>query len=341
MSVRLSFCIPTYNFGKFIGETLRSIIRQADERVQIVIVDGGSRDETPAVVEDAAARFPRIKYLRHGGRFPIDDSILESVAEADGDYCWLFSSDDVLADGALSRAMKAIDEGGWDVFLTGMTRCDFGLNPLRPHPILDCVGPATFDWSDPARRADYFRRARTTTAFFSFISDIIVRRDKWAGGPAADAFMGSCWIIAAKLFAASAGGLLVRFDPWPFVLNRGDNDSFASGGVVRRLDLSLRGFRELAWHYFGRDSAEAAAVSRVVRNEYPLLDLLELKRRAGAGRGTGQLRDFRRLVRLHCLDGTLRGVAEYALLRCIPVRLLSALRATYLSLASLRRRLGA
>jgi predicted GTPase len=39
--IRLSVCIPTYNFGRFIGETIDSIVRQATEEVEIVVLDGG------------------------------------------------------------------------------------------------------------------------------------------------------------------------------------------------------------------------------------------------------------------------------------------------------------
>lgn len=39
---RLSICIPTYNFGEFIGETLDSIVCQATDETEIVIVDGAS-----------------------------------------------------------------------------------------------------------------------------------------------------------------------------------------------------------------------------------------------------------------------------------------------------------
>src|SRR6185503_3718487 len=104
MSIKLSFCIPTFNFGPFIGETLRSIIDQADERVQIVIVDGGSTDDTSAIVAQATARFPQIKFIRREKRYGIYLDILETVIQADGEYCWLFSSDDLLAPGALVRA---------------------------------------------------------------------------------------------------------------------------------------------------------------------------------------------------------------------------------------------
>ena len=48
---RLSICIATYNRASCIGETLRSIIPQITEEVEIVVVDGASTDNTCNVVK--------------------------------------------------------------------------------------------------------------------------------------------------------------------------------------------------------------------------------------------------------------------------------------------------
>ena len=84
---KLSFCIPTYNFGAFIGQTLQSIIDQADDRVEIVVIDGGSTDHTEAVVNEKRTLFPHIRYLNVGKGRGVDRDIVESVAQARGEYC--------------------------------------------------------------------------------------------------------------------------------------------------------------------------------------------------------------------------------------------------------------
>jgi abequosyltransferase len=56
--IRLSICIPTYNFGEFIGETLKSVTDQARNGVEIIVVDGASTDNTAEIVRDFQRRFP-------------------------------------------------------------------------------------------------------------------------------------------------------------------------------------------------------------------------------------------------------------------------------------------
>ena len=57
-NIRLSVCIPTYNFGEFIGETLESIVGQATDEVDIIIVDGASTDNTEQVVHQIQKTIP-------------------------------------------------------------------------------------------------------------------------------------------------------------------------------------------------------------------------------------------------------------------------------------------
>ena len=298
----LSFCIPTYNFGAFLPETLESIVSQADDRVQIVIVDGASTDNTPQVVEQWQKRFPHIKSIRRPARVGVDPDILESVRQADGEYCWLFSADDVLEPGAIAR-VRAEMQHPWNAWLTNFTLCDLRLNRLEPHKIVAVTQPRTFDWNQPAQRQAFLDLAQTSTAFFSFISGIVVRREAWNSVPEQTAFIGSCWIIAAQLFAVAQAtpGLVVRYHPGEALLKRGENDSFMSQGLIRRLDLAVSGFRRVAHHYFGPRSPESRAISRVLKCETSAWQLLHLRLRL---ENPAELPAFDALVDRHFCDGT-------------------------------------
>jgi abequosyltransferase len=299
MPFRLSFCIPTFNFGAYIGETLDSIVSQATDQVQIVIVDGGSTDDTAEIVGRYMRVSENIKFIRRDRRHGIDLDILETVAQADGEYCWLLSSDDVLRPDAVQRVLNILHGADHDLVMVGFDSCTVDMSRIERHPISRFTKPISLNLSKPSDRLNYFSQACTTTAFFSFISNLIVRRKKWQDISVETVFIGSCWIIASKLFSACEADLRLYFDPSIFLDKRGDNDSFSASGVVNRLKLSICGFRELGRFYFGSDSIEYREIDRVLRNEYTFLTMLYFKLLVARSREPRDMVEFMSLVDSH------------------------------------------
>ena len=64
MSVGFSIIIPLYNKEDYVGDTLESVRAQEHEDYEVVVVDDGSTDGGPALVESYAAKDPRILVLQ-------------------------------------------------------------------------------------------------------------------------------------------------------------------------------------------------------------------------------------------------------------------------------------
>lgn len=107
----LSICIATYNRASYISETLDSIILQLDDDVELLVVDGASTDNTEDVVRKFAQTESRIRYVRLSARGGVDQDYDKSVQLARGEFCWLFTDDDVLRPGAVNAVKTAITEG--------------------------------------------------------------------------------------------------------------------------------------------------------------------------------------------------------------------------------------
>ncbi|MGD9539303.1 glycosyltransferase family 2 protein [Methylocystis sp.] len=267
MSASLSICIPIYNFGKFISETLDSILGQdGGEEVEIVILDGASTDDTAEIVADYQRKHPNIKFVRQPQKGGIDVDMAKSVELASGDYCWLFSGDDIMLPGAVLRVLSEI-QSGQDLYLCKHTEYYVYLDQSTEYPTVACEDGAVFELSDRRSRRDYFSKAVNTEAFFSFLGGIIVKRSTWNRVPLNEVFVGSCWAHVARLFALMRSGLSVKCLSGALLDRRPDNDSFGGGGMVDRYRITIDGYHKIADHFFGHGSAEAFHVRRVIRHE--------------------------------------------------------------------------
>jgi len=333
---RLSVCIPTYNFGRFIGETLASIISQATEDVEIVVLDGGSTDNTTDVVERFQRDFPRLRYYRQDFKGGIDLDMAKSVELARGEYCWLFSADDIMTEGALDRILRRI-RGRMDVYVCGFTRCTIDMKPIARHPILKFTSEVEFDLGSVSDRLAYFSGAQTTTAFFSYMSSLVVRKDRWDSAGADGSFTGSCWGHVARIFRMIPGGLKVGFLPEDYLLNRGENDSFMETGLVNRIAIAVDGYHRLGEVYFGEDNIEAYHMRRVLKNEYTTSYLLYAKLLTRKGGEEKKYRKLDALVQKLYIDGSPADRLQHAAYRFSPVFLLHIAAAASRRLRSLTR----
>jgi abequosyltransferase len=275
-SVELSICIPVYNCGDFLGAALDSILVQMARGVEIVIYDGGSTDDTEAVASRYLKSSQNIRYFRGAMRGGIDADMAACVGFARGKYCWLFSGDDVMRAGAIRSALKWL-ELGHDLYICEHTLCDKQMQIKREYPVLSPNLPFSVDLRDRASREMWFRRAVTTEAFFSFMSSLIIRRDKWCSGRLIHEFDGSCWAHVARLFELIPQGLLVTYVAEIWLDQRGGNDSFRENGIVRRYSLAIDGFDRISERFFPGKSIEAANIQRVIRYEFDLRMFLDAK----------------------------------------------------------------
>lgn len=321
--MRLSICIPTYNFGKFIGQTLDSILPNLTEGVEVIILDGGSTDETASVVAQRQLGFPQIEYHQQDFRGGIDKDIAKVVSLAHGDYCWLFSADDIMKQGAVAKVLKAIKSNS-DIYLCEITLCDFDMRPVRENPVFfGITAPEIFDLGEPLQRQRYFSKARTSEAFFSFLAGPIFRRDIWdraKGIP--ESFYETCWGLAGRLLSLVPSGLIIHYMGESLLYRRGENDSFTEHGVVNRFRISVEGFAHIVDTIFGDDSQEALHIRRVVRNEWTLGVLLPVKLLTATSPQNENLSILKDIVAKHYLNAGIANHLKYLFFIFVPIPLL-------------------
>jgi abequosyltransferase len=326
---RLSICIPTYNFGRFIGEALSSMLCQMQPGVEIVVLDSGSTDETQAVLQQLQRQHDCLRNEREEQRHGIDRDMARVVQLARGDYCWLFSADDVMKEGALARVLAEIEEGR-DVYICMHSNDTLSMQPIDTnHPVLDLTEDASFHLASVDEQMRYFRLAVSTEALFSFMGGLIVKRSAWESVPLNEAFVGTCWAHVARLFELIPSGLNVKFISTVLLRRRGDNDSFATHGVVRRYALAIQGYQRLGEHFWGHKSHQAFHIRRVLRYEFRLRMFLAAKLLCRAHPTTEDRLLLDDLVTSVYSDWSLSAVSKRIVFRIFPVVLVGPTRLVY------------
>ncbi|MEX2121702.1 MAG: glycosyltransferase [Pirellulales bacterium] len=135
-AIWLSIIVPTYNGARFLRAALDSVASQVDDGVEVIAVDDGSTDSTPAILRSYAKRLPLCIVSReHRGNWVANANYGLSIAK--GEYISLLHQDDLWAPQRLA-------------ILKGMTS-QYPAAPMTLHPswFIDVQGRKVGGWRPP------------------------------------------------------------------------------------------------------------------------------------------------------------------------------------------------
>lgn len=89
----ISVIIPSYNYGRFVGEAVDSALAQTYRPIEIIVVDDGSKDITAEVMQ-AYADNPLVRYIRQENK-GLPGARNTGILAATGKYLALLDADDV------------------------------------------------------------------------------------------------------------------------------------------------------------------------------------------------------------------------------------------------------
>jgi glycosyltransferase involved in cell wall biosynthesis len=113
----LTIAIPTYNRSRHVRELLSVLHDQVvrESRVELIISDNASPDDTPSVVAEFQQRGLPVHYLRNKENIGADGNFLQCFEQARGKYFWLFGDDDILLPGALQLIVERLSSDTYDL----------------------------------------------------------------------------------------------------------------------------------------------------------------------------------------------------------------------------------
>jgi glycosyltransferase involved in cell wall biosynthesis len=95
MNDLVSVCIPVFNGGRFIEETLLSLIAQTYRKVEIIVSDNASTDQTVSIATRMQERDKRIRLIRNSENVGYTKNIWNAVSAATSDFVAIYHADDL------------------------------------------------------------------------------------------------------------------------------------------------------------------------------------------------------------------------------------------------------
>lgn len=112
----VSVIIPVYNVGAYLADCLDSVLNQTEARIEIICVDDGSTDDSPAILERYARQDARIRIHRQPNQ-GLSASRNAGFALAGAPFVLFVDSDDRLVPQAVAHCLAAAADSRADVVL--------------------------------------------------------------------------------------------------------------------------------------------------------------------------------------------------------------------------------
>lgn len=156
MKKLLSIVIANYNYGRFLGAAIRSVVEQEGfGNCELIVVDGGSNDNSVEIIKKFSDRIAWWVSEKDKGQ---SDAFNKGFSHAQGKYLTWLNADDIMPDGCLKRIVRGLERHPDCEWFTGnlyrftedgrIIECAWGPNYLpkwlqsRGQPVA-VYGPAT------------------------------------------------------------------------------------------------------------------------------------------------------------------------------------------------------
>lgn len=150
MAVSVSVIMPTYNCGKYIAQSIESVIAQTYTDWELEIADDCSTDNTEEIVAAFTEKYPNIHYTRLAENGGPDVARTEAMRRASGRYHAFLDSDDLWDKDKLEKQIAFMERTGSVLCCTGYRQMDENGNSL--HTAL--IPPEKTDYDKMLRLSD-------------------------------------------------------------------------------------------------------------------------------------------------------------------------------------------
>lgn len=118
----VSIIVPAYNAQDTVGRCIESILTQTYQDFELILVDDGSSDDTPKILDEYAQKNTRIRVI-HKANSGVSDARNHGLAQARGEYIQFLDADDWITPDATRLFVRAMeDTPGCDMVIADFYR---------------------------------------------------------------------------------------------------------------------------------------------------------------------------------------------------------------------------
>ena len=119
---KVSIVVPVYNVEDYLRRCLDSLVNQTYEDIEIVVVNDGSPDNSQAIIEEYAAKYPeKVRFLvkENGG---LSDARNYGLRTVNSEYVMFADSDDYVEKDYVKKAVEVLEKDGSDMAVFAYTQ---------------------------------------------------------------------------------------------------------------------------------------------------------------------------------------------------------------------------
>ncbi|MCL4429115.1 MAG: glycosyltransferase [Chloroflexi bacterium] len=106
--VLVSVIMSSYNYEKYIAESIESVLNQTFRDLELIIVDDGSTDSSPQIIADYQKKDPRIHAIFHQKNMGIAKTLNDCLNQARGNFISFIDADDLWVESKLEKQVAVL-----------------------------------------------------------------------------------------------------------------------------------------------------------------------------------------------------------------------------------------
>lgn len=114
----ISIITPVYNNERYIEACINNVIEQGCSGIEHLIIDGGSTDSTPRIIEIYSRKYAHIRWISEKDRGQ-SEAMNKGLSMASGDVVGILNADDFYQPGVLRRVSEILKSATEPAFVVG------------------------------------------------------------------------------------------------------------------------------------------------------------------------------------------------------------------------------